>query len=218
VVPPIVDPPEVTEPTPAAIDDDPQPPVTPPVTPPGRTTDPTTTPQPDPQPTPTPEPEPTTQELLDSQTGNPLTDIFGGLVPFATGIGAWSLLSLLLSVLAIIITILLFVGLFRRRKNKYEDDKEIEVYGENTEDEKEKRRKANICRLLTMIAGILTPIIWLILDNLNQPMAWINKWTPYVAFIFIVHIVLLIVFKYRSRNRDRDDDIEYVEVDQNTAG
>jgi amino acid transporter len=132
---------------------------------------------------------------LANQTGNPILDVLNGNVPlggFATK-GAWSLLSLLMSLVAVIFSVLLVVGVFmRRREDDYEDE--------------DRRRHGKILKTFTIIVGILTPIVWLILDNLNQPMVWINNWTVFVGITFIVHIALLVVYKLRKGNEEKEEE------------
>jgi cytochrome bd-type quinol oxidase subunit 2 len=103
--------------------------------------------------------------------------------------GVWSLLSLILSIIAVIISILLIVGALAKRKR---------------EDE-ERQKKGAILRILAIIVGVLTPIIWIVLDDFHQPMAWINQWTLIVAIAFIVHIVLFAVYKARNRKDESEE-------------
>ncbi|MDR0853109.1 MAG: InlB B-repeat-containing protein, partial [Clostridiales Family XIII bacterium] len=157
-----------------------------------------------------PAPAPTiTKESVDvrlaNQTGNPILDLINGNVPlggFASK-GAWSLLSLLMSLVAVVVSVLLVVGIFMRRRE--DDDEEAERFDEDSEED-DRRRRGKILKTLTIIVGILTPIVWLILDNLNQPMVWINNWTVFVGITFIVHIILLIVYKLRKGNEEQEEE------------
>jgi uncharacterized repeat protein (TIGR02543 family) len=177
-------------------------------------------PQPVPEPQPQPDPNPSTgtntditppltvsgfspedQIKIEAQTGNLFTDLADGNIPYGDfkGKGAWSVLSLILSLLALIISVLLAIGAFFRRRQRDEDD--------HTEQDNDKQRKrGKILKVLTIVVGILTPIVWLILDNLNQPMVWINKWTLIVAIFFIVHIALLLVYKIRSGRKNQGEE------------
>jgi uncharacterized membrane protein len=141
------------------------------------------------------------------------SSIGSGDTPFAgLGSAAWSLLSLIMSVIAIVISLLLIIARIvrRRREDEDEDEREYrraqryEQYGDYDEEEDE-GRNAYIARTLTVIFGILTPIVFLILDDLRLPMTWINRWTPYVALAFIIHIVFLIVYKLRNKERKEED-------------
>jgi uncharacterized repeat protein (TIGR02543 family) len=109
---------------------------------------------------------------------------------------AWSLLSLLMSLIAIILSVILIVCRIVGRRS-VEDEYEYE-------DEDERERNAFALRILTIIFGILTPVVFLILDDMHQPMVWINKWTPYVGFVFIVHIALFLFYKFRNKEKDQN--------------
>jgi uncharacterized repeat protein (TIGR02543 family) len=132
------------------------------------------------------------QQKLDAQTGNPFTDLANGNVPLG-GLGfsgAWSLLSLLMSLVAVVISVLLLIGAFFRKN----------------------RKRGRILKIATVIVGVLTAIVWIVLDDFSLPMAWINKWTLYVGIVFIVHIVLLVVYKLRRKNNDGDNEDVYENV------
>ena len=141
-------------------------------------------PEPPPVVIPDPEPplKPTPEAITDD--GIPL----GG---FKTG-GYWSLASLFLSLIAALISIgLIIAGFVRRgRKDGIVDDL---------------KPRAAIYRILAVIAGILTPVIWFILDDFSLKIAWINKWTVVIAALFIVHIVFSMLYQ---RVRDKQSKME----------
>jgi uncharacterized repeat protein (TIGR02543 family) len=144
-------------------------------------------------------------ERFEAQTGNPLADLFNGNVPLGSGKSSavWSLLSLIFAVIAVIITVLLAIGSLARRRNGGSEI-EYSVYGR---DEAEKRRRrGRLLKLLACIVGILTLIIWLVLDDTSLPMAWINRYTPIVTVFFVIQIALFAV--YRVRRGRQDDDTE----------
>jgi preprotein translocase subunit SecG len=106
-----------------------------------------------------------------------------------------------MSLIALVISVLLVVRRLTQRRK--EDQSEANMAFADEEEERLKRGK--VLRILTVIVGVLTPIVWLILDDLRLPMAWINRWTIIVAIFFIVHLVLLIVYKVRRRKRDEEN-------------
>ncbi|MDR0854348.1 MAG: hypothetical protein LBN34_08255, partial [Clostridiales Family XIII bacterium] len=123
------------------------------------------------------------------------------------GRGAWSLLSLIMSLIAVLVSLLLILGAIFRRIYRNEDEDKEAYADSDADDEDEKRKKVSkVLKVATIILGILTPIVWLILDDLTLPMVWINKWTLYVGIVFLVHIVFLIVYKARRHKEDSDDD------------
>jgi amino acid transporter len=127
------------------------------------------------------------------------SEIPGGDTPAVgfDGKAAWSLLSLRMSIFAVLIALTLILARIVRRRDLEEEGEEVEE-----DSEEKKRRNAFVTRTLTVIFGVLTPIVFLILDDMRLPMTWINRWTLYVGFTFLVHIVLLIVYKFRNKKGD----------------
>jgi uncharacterized repeat protein (TIGR02543 family) len=155
-------------------------------------------------------------ERLEAQTGNPLQDLFSGNVPLGNGKSSavWSLLSLILSVIAVVISLLLIIGIFTRKR----DDREMDELGDyggsgvggdgyDREEAEKRRRRGRLLKALTCIVGVLTLIVWLLLDNTSLPMAWINRYTPIVAIFFLIHLALFVAYKARKgkQNQEREE-------------
>ncbi|MDR0888912.1 MAG: InlB B-repeat-containing protein, partial [Coriobacteriales bacterium] len=183
-------------------------------------------PTPTPTPTPTPSPAPavvtpttvvpgtgtlttpgtaTTQNIPANvaplETGNIVSDIANGDVPLAntTSEPAWSLLSALFSIIALLLAIiLLLLPLFTRRKRDNESGREYMS-------RRAAGLKALVWRVLSVIAGAATPIVWLIVDNVTSPYVFINGWTPLIGIIFVIEIALLIVYAAVYRHNKNDD-------------
>jgi hypothetical protein len=131
------------------------------------------------------------QALVDSQTGNPLVDIVSGNTPLGgPGIyGAWSFLSLLLSVIAVLSTIILLLsGLAGNRRQSEADLDSGQVFSQT--------KRYLPLKVLASAAGLLTPIIWLVMDNLTQPLVWVNAWTVFVAGMFVAHVIVLAAYVF----------------------
>jgi uncharacterized membrane protein len=170
-----------------------------------------------------------------AQIGNHGSPIVGSGLPAQ---GGWSLLSLILSVIAVIISLLLAIGAFIRKRDEEErqdelvfedadgvqtiyvanrtviryeaDGEQVELLIEEQRDENERRCRL-MWRVLAITVGILTSAAWLFLDDLTQPMVFVNRWTIIVALIFLVHVILCIIHRIR-RNRREDKDEDELEV------
>jgi uncharacterized repeat protein (TIGR02543 family) len=139
---------------------------------------------------------------FEAQTGNIFKDLMDGNIPLGnlSGKGAWSLLSLLMSLIAAIISIVLSIGLFRGSK-KEEDFDTV-----NSEEEVRSKKKQLLTKLLAIIVGVVTIVLWLILDDLSDPVVWINKWTLVIGLVFAAHIVLLVLCRSTHKiDRNSDD-------------
>ncbi|MDR1778471.1 MAG: isopeptide-forming domain-containing fimbrial protein, partial [Clostridiales Family XIII bacterium] len=185
-------------------------------------------PDPDPTPDPEPTPEPTPTAVTTSTTPTVTTPVTP--VTDSANIGdedtprsvylwnnhAWSLVSLILSCIAVVIAIILLVGGLtkRRRDEDYDEVSGAQNATTQQQEEREKQhRRGNLLRLLAIIIGILTPIVWLILDDLTLPMALFNVWTIIVAFVFLVHIIFTLLYNARKdKNRHNGEDYEYAQA------
>ncbi|MCL1891530.1 MAG: InlB B-repeat-containing protein [Coriobacteriia bacterium] len=105
--------------------------------------------------------------LAQAQDENALASIGESVTPFASAAeqGNWSLLSLIMAVLSMIITnVLALVALLKKS-----------------------RKRHNLAvRLAAIGVGIFIPIVWVILDNFALPMGLINQGTLIVGLMFAV--------------------------------
>jgi uncharacterized repeat protein (TIGR02543 family) len=134
---------------------------------------------------------------LQAQTGNPFVDLANGNVPLgSTAVqGAWSLLSLIVSLLALFSTLALVLsGLIRRRKHEQD----------TSEGSAHKTSPYLILMIVAAVVGVLTPVVWLVLDTLSQPMVWINSWTVFVIAFLVLHLALLVASVIVRRKTDKD--------------
>jgi len=141
------------------------------------------------------------------------------------GVGvAWSLLNLLMSVLAIFnAAVLLILVIIRKRKkdneitasNGYGDEAELDEADENIV----KRRRLVTFKILTLLAGIIPLTLFLILENIRLPLVWITRWTPLIGAFFIIHMIFLLIhFVIKKRiSKDKKSDQQWI-YDLTTEG
>ncbi|MDR2492142.1 MAG: DUF11 domain-containing protein, partial [Coriobacteriales bacterium] len=108
--------------------------------------------------------------------------------------GSWSLISLILSALAIILSALVLAGLLRRRDYEYLTDEEIRNL-----------RRQRVFGVCAIVAGLLPVAIFLILDDLAQPMTLVTRSTVYVALAFILTVALVATYVALRRRREVPD-------------
>lgn len=178
--------------------------------------------------TPVPAPSTVIQSNETSPDAAVLDQVVDDEVPLAGRNSGWSLLSLLLGLMSLIIGIVTFVTLIRRKKY---DEEEFEVFtvdemgnvieGEEPEEvitrRKEQSRRMRTLKVLTGITGLLPVVFFLILDNLSLPMVWINRWTPLIGTLFLINVAVLVV-QIIVKSRKKDDDDEDDEIEGVTAG
>lgn len=150
-------------------------------------------------------------EKFEAQTGNILADLANGNIPLGNRVSSavWSLLSLILSAIAAIISILLVIGEARRRR------KDGELDGYEREEAERRQKRGRVLKAPACIVGVLTLVVWLALDDLSLPVAWINKYTVVAAIVFAVHLALFAL--YKARKGKRAEDVGKDEADSGVA-
>jgi hypothetical protein len=125
-------------------------------------------------------------------------------VPLSTlaAVNVWSLLSMILAFISVLISVLLSIEAVVGKKNATNPTN----YGTYYEQEETRKiqKQRGMLRNLAIIAGFLTLTVWLISDDPLLPMAWINRWTILVVVIFIVHVALFIEFKLQSNDAETE--------------
>jgi hypothetical protein len=137
---------------------------------------------------------------------------------------AWSLLSLILSAIALAFAIgyVWRAAARKARVPRLPDGTEdaiaravdagrsfadYEAEREKREEQEERRRRMRrFLRTLATALGATVGIVWLLLDDLTLPMTWINRWTPVVLLWFIVAMVVFILFRLAHGRKDEDED------------
>lgn len=138
--------------------------------------------------------------------GGPLAENLGpGGVPLG-GLDsiAWSLLNLIMSLIALFAAVTLIVTMFKRKKVNREADAES---GEEP-DEKVQRNRLFGLRVLAILGGFIPGILFLILENIRLPMVWITRWTPLIGAFFIISMTLVLlhaVIKKRGKTVEDDE-------------
>jgi preprotein translocase subunit SecG len=174
----------------------------------GGTTEPAVTPSAQ-QPAPAPEPQQTAPPVQDpAGVGDTLSaepaygaGVFGVPIGSSEARDVWSLLSLLLALIAFLMAALIIT--FSVIRKEYDE----EMWSADEDRERRRRAVRRIFRTLSVAFAFTVGMLWLFLDDLSLPMAWINRWTIAVAIVFIACIVCFAVLKTVKRERD-DEDVE----------
>jgi hypothetical protein len=154
----------------------------------------------------TPDSEFSTDDLakFSKQTGNPFLDILNGNVPlggfFAKG--AWSLLSVVFSLIAVILSVFIIVGFITKRRAL----SAVEAF---EKDQSRRKKLVSASRIIAILLGIITPIVWVALDDFGLPMVWINRWTSVVGAIFLVQVVMFIIYETAAAKVDSAEKNDY---------
>ncbi len=178
------------------------------VTPPGPTPEPTPTPTPEPTPTPTPAPTPITAipvtpfvavgpvpvalaAVDDAPT--PLADgpeaetIGENDTPLASG-ASWSLVDLILTIVTGLMTLMLLITYFSKKR----EEEHVEI------------KRKGLLRLISLIPTAGAIILFLLTQDITQPMILIDEWTIYFAVIAVVQALVTVFSKKKAEEKDFD--------------
>jgi len=148
-------------------------------------------------------------ERIALQGANPIRNIIDGLVPLGgLGIiGVWSFLSMIFSIVAIIISVIIVIGMALRRVRvrRLED---VDVY--DREHLKLIKRRGVLLRILTIIFGAMTLLVWMYIEDFSFGMVWINSYTVLVGLLLAVTLTLCGITNARDKRTigdgtDEDD-------------
>jgi hypothetical protein len=131
---------------------------------------------------------------------------------------AWSLLNLIMSIIALLCAVILIVTLLGKRRGQEDDDEYNEALTreeitaeENRQERRERRRLARL-KVPAIIAGFIPGILFLILENVRLPVVWITQWTPLIGAAFIAAMALVVVqavVKKRDKANKGDEEHDY---------
>lgn len=128
-------------------------------------------------------------KMYEAQTGNVIVDILNGNVPLGgmSLLGTWSLASLIMALLSLLFTLAIGIktalGKIRRKNTKDETAQKSRYH----------KRYSVALLLLVFLCGVAPGILFIVLDNISNPISLINHWTPFVFVAFLVHLIVTLM-------------------------
>jgi NADH:ubiquinone oxidoreductase subunit 3 (subunit A) len=121
---------------------------------------------------------------------------------------AWALINLIAAILTVILCIVLLVTWFIGKKKEEDEDeeerRESKEKKEEDEDE-EKTKRHTVLRLLSIIPAVASVIIFILTENMKNPMILVDRWTLLMIVLLIVEI-LLAFFSRKKKDDEKDDE------------
>ena len=102
--------------------------------------------------------------------------------------GSWALINLLAALITIIIGFVLIVIYIMNKAKQSEEDSEETEY-----------KNHGIKRIISVVIGIISIIIFFLTENTNLPMEWIDKWTLLMIIILIINIIIAILSQKKEK-------------------
>ncbi len=111
--------------------------------------------------------------------------------------GSWSLFDLIMTIAAVVLAIGYAVVRARRR----EDEDEME----DSEEEEEQKRKRRILTSVTLaLLGIFNIILFLLTQDMKQPMSIFDIYSVVFAIVVIVQVVIMFFIRKKSSDDEED--------------
>ncbi len=131
-------------------------------------------------------------------------------VPLAKGAESeWALLNLLLMIFTVLVSGMLLILYFSRRKESpaKEGNEQLQVAGQD--EETERLRKRGLFRLLSIIPAVVAVIFFILTEDMRNPMVFTDKWTLWMAVFALVNVVLVIFAKKKKYDNDDTQKPDY---------
>ena len=98
-------------------------------------------------------------------------------------VNSWALINLIATILTIILALILLIMYFI---NKRKEDDETQI------------KNKPIKRMISVIVGIITAIIFIITEDMSLPMVLIDQWTLLMIILLIIQIIVTILCKHKK--------------------
>ena len=129
-----------------------------------------------------------------SQQNNSQGNVNGDGTPnalFQRG-NVWALLNLILMVVGLLLAVVCtIIGVIRGK-----DSRDEEEQGE------EKKRGSALWRLLSVVLAVVSLVLFLLTQNMSQPMVLVDKWTLAMLVLFVAEVVCLILAGKKKGGRE----------------
>jgi len=127
--------------------------------------------------------------------------------------GAWSLFDLICTILTTLLAIIMVIFAFGRNRKEGDDEEEAAAKAANGEEveEDETYKRKRLGRVLSVIPAAGAIILFILTQDLTQPMIFFDNWSLVFAIIAIINIVLAIVTRKKT---DDDSDEEQQQAPQ----
>lgn len=130
--------------------------------------------------------------------------------PLAELNAQWALLNLLLAIATALVSVLLIVGYILGKSHRQSED-ESQAAQDREEDSNTLKRKG-IWRLLSLVPGIGSIAVFLLTENMRDPMVFTDRWTLLMVLIAAVQLIISVLCIKRRKDDDEKDDPQAVKA------
>lgn len=117
------------------------------------------------------------------------------------------MLNLLLAIVSCVVAVALAIAFIVNQKKQKEQTKQVgELEQENSTDTYTRRTKLT-WRALAIATGIVSPIIFLLTENMRNPMGWVDKWSILMVGLTLLQIVFVVLL-YKAQSYEPIEETE----------
>jgi hypothetical protein len=148
----------------------------------------------------------------DGDTDNGLTSIDDEAVPQAPGddTNAWALVNLIAAILTVLTSLILLLTWFIGKKKEEDEEDEYAEYEEDEDEDESKLKRRTVARLGSLIPAIVSVIVFVVTEDMRNPMVFVDRWTLLMIVILIIELLFVLFSKKKNVDDDEDQDLEYV--------
>ena len=146
-------------------------------------------------------------DVVTNDAADDTTQIDDEATPAAAGDGAWALINLILAIVTVLLSLILLITYFGKRKEEREDEDGNIVYDEdgNAEIEAEYKKRGG-WRLASLIPAIVSVVAFILTEDMSLPMHMIDRWTLLMLIITIIQIIIAVLSKKKKNDGDDEDE------------
>ena len=113
----------------------------------------------------------------------------------------WALLNLILLILTVIVALADGILYFRSPRDKYGDEYEYE------DDEDEEVRRHGLLRIAAFITAIASFILFILTEDITDPMVWVDEYTIWMLILFIAAVLLSMLSKKEYEEEESEQGV-----------
>ena len=123
-----------------------------------------------------------------NEVNEEIVEIEEAEMPLAEYEGSWALINLLCTIGSILVALLMIITAYRKEEDEEEEDEE--------------RRSFRSRKLLGILPALASLIIFLLTENMANPMVLTDRWTLLMVLILVVSLLAA----FLTRNKDNDEE------------
>jgi hypothetical protein len=126
---------------------------------------------------------------------------------------AWALINLLAAIVTAAFGIVLLVTGFLKKKNEDDKEKQQNVAenrssdGNEAEEENSRKKRSIEFRCGSILAAVVSVILFCVTENMNNPMVYTDRWTIWMLILLVLELAFVYAV-HKNENKDKQEQEE----------